>query len=292
MIPVSIIIKILQETGWIVYIGKLFAPLMRLTGLPGEMGLVFGTAILSNIFGGLIAFSSIARNIPLTIAQTTVLATMILVAHNFLMEITVAYKAGARILPMILIRLGTAFLIGILLNFFYSFTHSLEMPMQMPAFVPRASEQSLIDWALGELQKYAGVVIIIFALIFSLEILKRIGFINLLTRLLTPIVNVLGINANVVPVTIIGMTLGLAYGGAIIINESRNGQISKKDIFYSLFLMGILHSIIEDTFLMLSIGAHYSGILVFRALLAFSLTFLIVRLTRNWDDRKMKYLIR
>ena len=44
MIPVSIIVKMLQELDLIKYIGIALYPLMKYVGLPGEMGFVWGTA--------------------------------------------------------------------------------------------------------------------------------------------------------------------------------------------------------------------------------------------------------
>jgi hypothetical protein len=69
-----------------------------------------------------------------------------------------------------------------------------------------------------------------------------------------------------------------------VIEESRRKQIKPKDIFYSLILMGLFHSIFEDTLLMLGMGGHYSGIIIFRFVMAFIITFAIVRLTKNMKD--------
>src|SRR5271157_3512054 len=86
MIPIVIAVKILQELGAIVVLGRVLAPVMHIVGLPGSMGLVWATAILSSIYTGIVVFVSVAANEPMTVAQTTVLATMMLVAHNFPIE--------------------------------------------------------------------------------------------------------------------------------------------------------------------------------------------------------------
>jgi hypothetical protein len=44
---------------------------------------------------------------------------------------------------------------------------------------------------------------------------------------------------NAAPITIIGMALGLAYGGGLIINEARSRLVSKKDAFLSLSFNGL-----------------------------------------------------
>ena len=102
-----------------------------------------------------------------------------------------------------------------------------------------------------------------------------------------PFVNAMGIDIKIMPMTIIGITLGLAYGGALIVKESRENKFSRKDIFYALFLMAIFHSMIEDSILMFSIGGHFSSILLFRTVFAFLIMYGIVRLTKKWEDRKI-----
>ena len=38
-VPVIILVKIIQELGWVHYIGMILKPVMGLVGLPGEMGM-------------------------------------------------------------------------------------------------------------------------------------------------------------------------------------------------------------------------------------------------------------
>jgi len=60
MIPISIIVKILAEFGLIEIIGNSLAPVMNTIGLPGDFGLVWATAMLTNIYGGLVVFFNLS----------------------------------------------------------------------------------------------------------------------------------------------------------------------------------------------------------------------------------------
>ena len=51
LVPISILVKVLQETGGIAYVSAFFDPLMQLMGLPGEMGIVWASAIFGNLYG-------------------------------------------------------------------------------------------------------------------------------------------------------------------------------------------------------------------------------------------------
>ena len=293
LIPISILIKILQETGGINYVSNFFDPLMQLMGLPGEMGIVWASAIFGNLYGGLLAFYSLQSTVSLTVAQVTILMTALLIAHSFLMEVVVVYKAGLKWIPIVMFRLGMAVVVGIFLNFFYSATNLLQEPASQIMTLSAPADQSITAWIINELKNYISIALIILALITVLEILKRIGLIAKLNKLLEPILNFIGMTSKIVPLTIIGLTLGLAYGGALIIDETRATSISKKDIFYSLLLMSLFHSIIEDTMLVASAGGNWSGIVLFRFVFAFITTAILIRITRNWDDAKMdKYFTR
>ena len=293
LIPISILIKILQETGGINYVSNFFDPLMQLMGLPGEMGIVWASAIFGNLYGGLLAFYSLQSTISLTVAQATILMTALLIAHSFLMEVVVVYKAGLKWIPIVLFRLGMAVVVGMFLNFFYTATGLLQEPASQIMTLSAPADQSIAAWVINELKNYVSIALIILALIATLEILKRIGLIEKLNKLLEPILNFIGMTSKIVPLTIIGLTLGLAYGGALIIDETRATSISKKDIFYSLLLMSLFHSIIEDTMLVASAGGNWSGIILFRFIFAFITTAILIRITRNWDDTKMdKYFTR
>ena len=48
LIPAIIVVKILEETGAIDIISKLLEPAMHLFGLPGEIAIVWTTAIVTN----------------------------------------------------------------------------------------------------------------------------------------------------------------------------------------------------------------------------------------------------
>ena len=293
LIPISILIKILQETGGINYVSNFFDPLMQLMGLPGEMGIVWASAIFGNLYGGLLAFYSLQSTVSLTVAQVTILMTALLIAHSFLMEVVVVYKAGLKWIPIVLFRLGMAVVVGIFLNFFYSATNLLQEPASQIMALSAPADQSITAWIINELKNYISIALIILALITVLEILKRIGLIAKLNKLLEPVLNFIGMTSKIVPLTIIGLTLGLAYGGALIIDETHATSISKKDIFYSLLLMSLFHSIIEDTMLVASAGGNWSGIVLFRFVFAFITTAILIRITRNWDDAKMdKYFTR
>lgn len=286
MIPISILIKILQETNAMQFIGQLFKPLMYPLGLPGEMSIVWVTSMISNIYGGILALSSIYSSNSLTVTQLTVLATLILFAHTFLIEIPICKKAGTKILPIFIIRFFGGYIFAILLNLIYSLFNLYQTPIEIP--VTTSESLTLTQWMLTEVQKYITIASIVLILIILLDILERIKVISLINKLLYPVIKLLGISPKVMPLTLIGMTLGLAYGGGLIIAESKEKDISKKDIFLSLALLSLFHSIIEDSLLMIGLGASWTGVFLIRFIYTILLMLIIVKLVKIIPQ---KYLV-
>ena len=287
MIPISIIVKIIQEFGLLPYIGEALAPIMNLVGLPGETGLIWASALIVNIYGGLLAYFSLSGSIVLTTAQLTVLLTMILVAHTFPIELQIARKAGIKIIVMFLIRFVFSIILGFILFQTYQKLDILQEPAQTSLFLS-PQNTTLIDWLIHELINYATIFLFVFGLIFILEVLKVTGIITIINKMLYPLLKILGIGKEVLPITVIGLTLGISYGGAIIIKEANDGKASKRDVFYALVLMGLCHSMIEDTMMMFAIGGDISGILFARIIFALIISYIIVKITKHWSDSKFQ----
>ncbi len=292
LVPVSILARLLQQVGAVDWFGDLLAPAMRCVGLPGEMGLVWATAMVTNIYGAMVVFVALAPGLELTAAQASVLGAMILVAHGLPVELRIAQKAGPRFRVMVLLRVVGAIVLGLILHGIYSVGGFLQAPCKI-LLDPGPQDPGWAAWALGQARTLLAIFAIILTLLFLMKLLKRLGITNLLTRLLEPVLTALGMSRAAAPVTIIGMTLGLSYGGGLIIQESRSGRLGKRDVFFSLALMGLCHSLIEDTLLMMAIGAHHSAVLWGRLVFALVAVFLLVRLLRRVPGDKFdRYFLR
>lgn len=292
IVPISIATRFLQQWGVVDQFGILLGPVMELVGLPGQMGLVWATAMVTNIYGGMIVFSSLAPGLELTVAQVTVLSTMILVAHALPVEIRIAQKAGTRFRATALIRVFGALLLGWMLHVSYQLTGTLQQANQA-LWSPPAVDPTWSAWIQAELRNMLIIFLIILTLMAILKVMEKIGISRLMTRLLEPLLKLLGMSRDAAPVTIIGMTLGLSYGGGLIIQEAQSGRLGKRDLFASVTLMGLCHSIFEDTLLMMVLGAHLSGIFWGRLIFSLLAIFLLVRLIRKMPERWFeRYLVR
>ncbi len=286
MIPISILIRFIQEWGLLTHFSQVLSPVMSLVGLPAEMSLVWLTSMVVSIYGGFLALFSIYPFLsePLTVAQMTTLLTMTLIAHTFPIELTISQKTGIKIGVMFLIRFVFAILLGFLMSRMYSALNWLQEPAKLiPVFA--AEPATWLEWGIGQLKNYLIIICVIFALITLIRVLQVTGIIKAINKGMKPALRWLNISADMLPLTIIGLTLGIAYGGGLLIEECKQQNFKPKEVFYSMTLMGLFHSIIEDTILMLSMGGHWSGVIVFRAVFAFVVTFIIVKCTRNINEK-------
>lgn len=292
IIPISIATRLLQQWGVVDQFGILLGPVMELVGLPGQMGLVWATAMVTNIYGGMVVFATVAPGLDLTVAQVTVLSTMILVAHALPVELRIAQKAGTRFRASVMIRVFGALLLGWLLHISYQLSGTLQHANQA-LWNPPVVDPTWSAWLLAELRNMLIIFLIILTLMAVLQIMKKLGITTLMTRLLEPLLKLLGMSRDAAPVTIIGMTLGLSYGGGLIIQEAQSGRLSKRDLFASVTLMGLCHSIFEDTLLMMVLGAHLSGIFWGRLIFSLLAIFLLVRLINKLPEHLFeRYLVR
>jgi len=292
MIPVIIAVKVLDELGLVSYIAAAFRPLMGLLGLPGEMGLVWATAVVTNMYGGIVTFAAIAPGLGMSTAQITVVASLILIAHSMPVETTIARKTGVRLRFIIPFRLICALVLGMLLNLIFSMGDLLQGPGRI-MWNASGGDGGLAAWGLSQLKNLLTIFLIVLTLIVLMKVLDRLGITRFMNRLLAPVLTSMGIGTEASTVTILGMILGISYGGGLIIRDVRSGRISPRDVFFSMALMGLSHAIIEDSLLMMSLGASIFGVLLGRVLFSWLVIFLLVQAVgRMKDETFYRFLFR
>lgn len=285
MVPVILVVKVLKELGLISYLALPLEPIMEIMGLPAQTGLVWATSLLTNIYSGIVVYAALLPDIsPMSVAQVTGLATVILIAHNMPLELRIAQGCGLSFKAQAAIRIGSALLAGVLLNLIFS-KFGLLQEQSTLLFTPSPEEKSLLVWGFHQLRNLAGIYCIVLVLMGVMRVLQHLRITDLINFLLRPILRLMHIGPQAATITVIGLTLGIAYGGGLIIHEVRQGHVPHKDVFASMTLMGLSHALIEDTLLMTLIGANTLGTMWFRLL--FSLV-AVAMLTRIYMYRQAR----
>ncbi len=292
MIPVIVLVKVLQEFDLVRTIALPLKPLMGLVGLPADIGLAWAAALLNGVYSGLIILVQLAqdRAEPLTVAQVTTLTTMIVFAHALPVEAGIAHRCGARFLGQCAIRIGTALVFGVI---YHALTQAFGLFHEAAAIpLPAAdADPGLGAWAWREAQNLVSISCVIFVLMLAMRLLRMSGVLGFVTRAMAPAMRLIGIGPEAATITVIGMTLGLSYGSGVIIDDVRKGVLGPRDVFFALSLMGVCHSLIEDTLLMLLVGAELWGLVGLRMVVALAVIAVMVRLVRRVPDTVAERLL-
>lgn len=277
MVPALIVVKVLDMVGGTEWLAQLLSPLMQLVGLPEQMGLVWATAILTNIYTALVVFFDVAAGQDLSVAEVSVLGILLLVAHSLPIEGAVAKMTGVSWRITVPLRLIGGFVLAAIVNQIYQ-VGDWQQQQAVILWQPEQQSTALSDWALNQASLLVTIFFIITGLMLLLRVLKLIGIEALMQKMLSPLLRSLTIGKEATNVTIIGLTLGLSFGAGLLIDEAKSGNIGKRDILLSVCFLGLAHSLIEDTLLILLIGADVTSILWGRLLFAIVVIAIMARL--------------
>ena len=254
MIPVMILTRLAVDFGVVQWLSPWFAPLMAAVGLPPETGIAWLTTMLVGLWPGAVALFTVVPVESLTSAQMTVYASLALFVHSLPVEQRIVQQAGPGLVATSLLRLGAGFLYAWLLHQLLRLTGWLATPVT-PHLVPASPEPGWGPFLWQSAQALAWLFVFLVALLALMRLLEVTGIMRWLNAAMTPMLRLVGIGANAAPITIVGLLLGLAYGGGLIIREARRGVIGPRDVFLATVLMGCAHSLIEDTLVMVAFGA-------------------------------------
>lgn len=269
LIPLVILIKLFTVYNLIQYVALPLEPIMRLTGLPPELGLAWATGIIINVYSSLIIFISIMPNLdPLTVAQTTTFGIMVLMAHSLPMEGRIVQQCGISGITNTIIRLVVAVATALVFKHIAEFTGGFSETAVMAFQPPKGVDPTITGWALTEARNLLSIFCIIYVVMLVQRALKYFKISVLLGFLLSPILRVLGMGPAAATTVVVGFCMGLLYGSGIIIKDARSGELTPAEVFSAVTLMALAHALIEDTFLMVLIGASLWGVLVTRLVMS------------------------
>ncbi len=278
MLPVMLLVKLLEEWGFTESFSDFLAPAMALVGLPSEASIVVSIAMLTNLYAGIGATIVVMESLSMSVAEVSILGSMMLFCHALPVEQAVVKRAGASFFVTSGLRIFAAFSYGALCHYFFSTFDLLQDPANSVLVLDASGDGGWGDWFVSILMTIAVTCGIILALLVLLDGLKKIGVIDWLVGKLAPVLTRLGMNAELTPLTIIGLLLGLSYGGGMIIVEAKSKNYSAKDLFGVLLCLSLVHSLIEDTLLVLALGSSVWIVLVWRLLFAMCLLVLSIKI--------------
>ncbi|PIP08519.1 MAG: iron transporter, partial [Syntrophobacteraceae bacterium CG23_combo_of_CG06-09_8_20_14_all_50_8] len=111
------------------------------------------------------------------------------------------------------------------------------------------------------------------------------GWIRYIVALLAPLLKFMGLDSKLAFLWITAILFGLAYGGSVIMEESKGGRLSKEELETLHLSIGINHSLIEDTLLLVALGLSAFWLYIPRLLMAVVAVH-ILKLSHNLIQRR------
>lgn len=221
----------------------------------------------------------------ITLRELTILALMCQIAHNLPVESAIQAKTGTSFWAMFSVRIFMSILIGFILNLI------LPLEMGMPSFLQTSVESmnSLSDvfmaWGITSLRITILIVAIITILMVTYRLLEEYNLINRLSKSIAPILKFFGLPTSTAFLWLIGYIVGLAYGGALMIDQMKEGKVTKAEGSLLNYHLAISHSVLEDNLLFVALGVSIWWILVTRLIAAW----IVVWLRRLFLDFKSRF---
>lgn len=267
MVPVMIVVRIAQQFGLIEFLSPFLEPLMKLMGLPAEAGIVWLTGTFVGIYASFGALP-VLSGLEITSAQLSILCVLILFTHALPVEQAIIKRAGGSLIGTTALRIGTAIIYGIIISWICRLTGFLSEKADVASFrhfTKPANTWS--EWALSSASSLVMILIVIFLILMLLDFFDKVGITKWLMDLMAPLLKFSGLDRQTTPVTTIGILLGISFGGALIIQQTKEHNIERRALSLSLCWICLSHALIEDTGLMLALGADIWVLLVGRLII-------------------------
>lgn len=218
MLPVSLFVTLLSYFNILPYISSFASPLFTLIGLPGDAALVFVTSIFTNIYTVIALLSTL----DFSVRESLIMATMCLISHNFVVETIVLQKTGSSAVWMVILRVLGSFVAAIGLNWLLP---EMNGKMMAETVASLGFWETMLHWLESSVMLGLKIVLVISGLMILQRLLEEFGILKILSAMLSPLMRLFGLNPDVAFLWLVGNTVGLAYGSAIMMDYAKMGKL-------------------------------------------------------------------
>lgn len=286
---VSFIMFVLKYTGILNWISALVSPLFQYFGLPGDAAMAYVSGYFINVYSAIAVISTL----EFTAREITILGTMVLAAHAMFIETALQHKTGSPSAYVFILRTIGSILLGVILNLILpgrpEITATGALSLAGIPFFDIQGHLGLMfwDWFKG----MAKLAVMMFCLIYTLNIIQRtlyeLGIMEIISRILRPLLRVFGLADSTSFIWIVANVSGISYGAAAILDELDRGKITTREINLLNTHIGISHSNLEDLTLLTSVGGACGVMLLARWALVIILVWAL-RLYYHLKDKRRK----
>ncbi len=282
IVPVSFATSLMVHFGLIHKLDFILNPLMNLIGLPASGALVIIAGIFTGIYGTVAALSVM----PFSMDHMILMAVFTLISHNLIQESIVQGNSGINPFFAAFFRLAASFVVTFICAKALGVTPesgALASLAGAPAKDPVSFGEMLKGWCTGTLGLGLQIFLIIMPLMVAIELGKYFNIIQAVTRIFSPVLSILGLDRSCGMLWMTAAVFGLAYGSAVIVDETRSGTYDQKDLTRLHLSIGINHAMIEDPALFLPLGIPVFWLWIPRLVAAMAAAWLFSAFSFAWS---------
>ncbi len=250
IVPISFLTVLLEYSGWINKINFILEPCMNLLSLSPIAALPLIVGMLTGIYGGIAAMAVL----PLTTNEMTLIAIFLLISHNLIQEGIIQSQSGLKPFKATLFRLAASVVTLMIVSRFLGPEPALAVAKGTPVTVQPAFITLMKNWLTATLYLSLKIFVIIMVIMILLEMMKIFNMIPHIVKVLSPLLKTMGLDQRAGILWLTAIVFGIAYGGAVIVEEAKETYITKEELEKLHLSIGINHSMIEDPALFLSLG--------------------------------------
>lgn len=277
MVPITFAVALLKWAGAIEFLGTALAPVLKHIGLSAEGALMFITTALSSLYSGI----AVMATLNIDYRAATILAVMGLICHNMIIETVIQKKAGANSYLVVAVRIIGALFAAWGMNLLLPADYTGTLILPEIAAADNTLWGVIVEWFWQMVTLLPYMLVLILSLNVLQQILKTFDLVKYLTIPLRPLMKIFGLSKDSSFLWIILNTLGLAYGGAVLISSVKEKDVTAREASLLGTHASITHSVLEDTLLCMAIGVTMFWLVIPR---------FIICIVAVWGQRLYYYI--
>ena len=261
-VPVAFGVFLLDYFGVLEWIARHTGPLFALFGLSGKASIILITSIFTNIYSVI----AVMATLDMPVREGLILANMCLIAHALIVESGIQRKTGSSAWRMVVVRISASFLAAWILNIImpqFEGTIRAGAAISREGFIP-----DFLIWLKSISITSVKIVILVNLLLILQKLLQELGILEWLVKPFHPLLWLMGLPRNTGFLWIVAYTLGLSYGGAVMISQSSEGKLTRREADLLNHHIAVSHSQFEDTLLFAAMGFSIPWLMLPRFMLA------------------------
>jgi hypothetical protein len=252
ILPVSLLTFLLDFSGCLTHLDGLLEPLMGVVHLPAMAALPLLAGLLTGIYGGIAAMTVL----PFTVQQMTLMAVFLLIAHSLIQEGLVQHHSGCPMWMATANRLVAAVLTVFAMGWLLGPETAQKTAGMMPGATTTAFWPAFQAWGMAMAGLGVKMLLVIVGLMVVMELAKQVHLVEKVVRLIEPLLGLLGLSRQVGLLWLTAALLGITYGGALIVEEVREGKLPPDRLKTLHVSIGINHAMLEDPAVFIPLGIH------------------------------------